>query len=243
MRRISFIIAFLLIFIANAGAQRTYALLTGISNYGVAEANLSNTTKDVKELQQIFDKQEASTTVLTSSYANHDNIVNKLNAIVTLAKEEDIIVFYFSGHGDTGGFISYGLELFKYSELVEILSVAKAKNIFCFIDACLSGSVSDLMGTTYSYGSNKSRIVFMMSSRADELSMENTWLGNGFFTKAMAKGLRGKADANGDRKVTVAELFSYIYTDVTNRTKDYKQQQHPQLIGPQSSFTAVLANW
>ncbi|MCD8297631.1 MAG: caspase family protein [Prevotella sp.] len=242
MKRFSIIIISLL-FIVSAGAQRTFVVLTGISNYGIENANLGNTTKDVKELKQIFDQQNATVSMLTSSNVTHDNIVNKLKAVVLLATEKDNIIFYFSGHGDTGGFISYGLKMFKYSELIEILSKAKTKNVFCFIDACMSGSVSSLLGSTYSYGSNEAKIVFMMSSRADELSSENSWLGNGYFTNAMAKGLRGKADTDGDKKVTLGELFNYVYKDVTNRTHGAKYQQHPQLIGPKGSFNTVLTSW
>ncbi len=243
MKRLSIIVALLLIFIVSVEAQRTFVLLTGVSNYREEGVNLANTTKDVKELQQVFAKQGATVTVLTSKYVTHDEIVAKLDAIITLAQPEDKIIFFFSGHGDTGGFIAYGRQMFKYSELINILSTAKTSNIFCFIDACMSGSANDLLGTSFSFSSNEAKVVFFMSSRANEYSMENTWLGNGFFTKALIKGLRGKADENGDKQITVSELFSYIYADVTNRTKDQRYQQHPQLFGPKSRFSDVLAIW
>ncbi len=243
MKRVSIIIALLLVFIVSAEAQRTFALLTGISNYGVEGINLANTTKDVKELQQVFQNQGATVTVLTSKYVTHDEIVTKLNAIISLAQPEDKIIFYFSGHGDTGGFIAYDRQMFKYSELINILATAKTNNVFCFIDACMSGSANDLLGSSFSFGSAQSKIVFFMSSRANEYSMENTWLGNGYFTKALIKGLRGKADENGDKQITVSELFNYVYADVTSRTKNEKEQQHPQLFGPKSRFSEVLAKW
>ena len=83
----------------------------------------------------------------------------------------------------------------------------------------------------------------MMASRSNELSWENQWLGNGFFSQAVLKGLRGKADANGDRKITVAELYKYVYADVTERTKSSEAPQHPQLIGPKRHFNVVLSKW
>ncbi len=243
MKRITLIIALLLIVI-NAGAQHTYVVLAGISNYGREDINLGLSTKDIKDLKNVFDNQEDVTvSMLTSSNVTRDNLVSKLKAVVQLAGEQDKIMFFFSGHGNVGGFNFYNLTLFKYSELISILSKAKTKNIFCFINACMSGSVGELMGSTFSFGSNESKIVFMMSSRAEEYSWEYSVIGNSYFHKALIKGLRGKADSNGDRQITVQELFSYVYKDVTDRTRDAEYQQHPQLIGPKSSFGTVLTKW
>ena len=83
----------------------------------------------------------------------------------------------------------------------------------------------------------------MMSSRADEYSKENNWIGHGFYTQALLKGLRGKADKNADRQITLMELFKYVYNDVTARSKDYSQIQHPVLIGPSSSYDTVITIW
>ena len=87
---------------------------------------------------------------------------------------------------------------------------------------------------------DKGRISFVMSSRPDELSIENNWIGNGYFTQAMLKGLRGMSDNNHDKKITLIELFKFIYKDVTARTDG---GQHPQLIGPGSAQNSVLASW
>ena len=134
------LLLFLIVISISIGinAQRTYALLTGVSNYGVQGANLQNTTKDVKQLKKVLDKQGMIVTTLTSSNATIPNIEKKLNAIIQLAKPEDKIIFFFSGHGDTGQIITYGPEGFYYRDLMNILSKAKTKEVFCFIDACMS---------------------------------------------------------------------------------------------------------
>lgn len=243
MKKLAFIFIFLLAFV-TVDAQRTYALIAGVSNYGDTEVNLHNTTKDVKELGKVLKNQKAVVAMVTSKYANADNIMKKLDAIIKVAKPEDKILFFFSGHGTTGGIIVYGKTLFKYNDLVAKLSTAKTNKVFCFIDACMSGSVTDAGTSAYTLGqASNNKITFFMSSRADEFSFENQWLGNGYFTQALLKGLRGKADANGDKKITVSELYRYIFTDVTNRIGNAKEQQHPQLIGPKSNFGVVLAQW
>ena len=239
MKRLLLFLSVVLISL-GINAQKTYALLTGVSNYGIQGANLQNTTKDVKQLKKVLDKQGMIVTTLTSSNATIPNMEKKLNAIIQLAKPEDKIIFFFSGHGDTGQILAYGPEGFYYRDLMKILSKAKTREVFCFIDACMSGSVSP---TEYDWADAHKGVTFMMSSRADEFSTENNWIGHGFYTQALLKGLRGKADKNDDRQITLMELFRYVYNDVTARTRNYKQTQHPMLIGPSSSHDTVITRW
>lgn len=243
MKKLSTILILLVLSVTSIDAQKTYALLTGVSNYRNEQANLYNTTKDVKELKKVLSHQNVMASVLTSKYANHENITRKLNAIVKLAKPNDKIIFFFSGHGDTGGFFSSDLTMFRYQELIDILKKAKAQNIIIFIDACKSGSVKSISRDNFGIGNNYPNITFVTSSDGNELSAENRWVGHGFFTQALLKGLRGKSDKNTDKQVTLIELFSYIYNDVTARTKGSENEQHPQLIGPKSMYNLVLMRW
>lgn len=242
MKRLS-VIAILLLALIGANAQKTYVLLAGVSNYGDEQLNLYNTTKDVKQLKKVFDNQHATTAIVTSQYANHDNIVKKLNAIVKLSKDEDKIVFFFSGHGTPGGFVTSDRTLFNYQELVDILSKAKARHVVCLIDACMSGSVKTISANNFGCGSNNPQMTFMASSDGTEVSGESSMVGHGYFTKALLKGLRGMCDRDSDKQITLIELFNYVYSDVTARTKGTEKQQHPQLIGPASMHGLVMASW
>ena len=84
------------------------------------------------------------------------------------------------------------------------------------------------------------RLVLFLSSRDNESSMENMAVGAGFFTRAFLKGIRGKSDANGDKKITVLELFKYIYKDVKLHSQD---MQHPTLVAAASQQQNVLMTW
>lgn len=237
-------ILFLLMFVTSGMiAQKTYTLLSGVSNYGVDSINLHTTTKDVKQLQQVFKNQGFTNAIVTSKYANHANIVTKLNAIVRLAKANDRIIFYFSGHGTPGGFVTSDRSLFNYQELVNILSKAKAKQVYCIIDACMSGSVKSIAANNFGVGNSQPSICFLTASDATELSRESSIVGHGYFTKALLKGLRGMSDKNSDRAITLAELFKYVYNDVTYRTKDQQQVQHPQLVCPASMQDEIITKW
>lgn len=217
-------------------AQTTYALIAGVSAYQNSEMNLGNTTKDAKELKSVLDRLNVKSALLTSKYANYDNIKAKLEKIVETAKTGDKIMFFFSGHGAPGNFCTYD-RLFPYGDLVNILSKAKAKEIYCFVDACHSGSVHETTTSNYDWAKNRS-IIFFMGCKPEEFSYESRWIGNGFFTKALLKGIRGKAAPDG--KITVRNLFDYIYKDVTAHTRQYQQPQHPMLIGPSTMHQNVL---
>ena len=235
------LLSLLLLFAACIGlsAQKTYVLSTGVSNYGDPQANLGNTTKDAKSIGALFKSQKnTKVSVLTSSNANKSNIKTHLEAIAKLSKPDDKVIFFFSGHGNTGYFYAYDGP-FYYTELLSLLRTIKAKGIYVFVDACMSGSVSD-NATSYDWASSRtSSVSLMMSSRADELSVESGWVNNGYFTQALLKALRGKSDTDHNRQITLMEAFKYVHKDVTDRIST----MHPQLIANKELFDTVITRW
>lgn len=77
------------------------------------------------------------------------------------------------------------------------------------------------------------------SSGMKEFSQEGTQWGNGHgvFTWALLEGARGKADLNGDCRITAAELTQYITSTVSRETG---KEQTPQSL-PGSSRDLVVA--
>ena len=240
MKKLITILTMLMLVALSIHAQKTYALLAGVSNYRVDSINLPNSTKDVKNLQALFERRGFISVPVTSKNANHDNIVKKLNAIIRLAKPEDKIIFYFSGHGSPGGFVPSDRSFFNYQELVDILKKAKAENVFCFIDACMSGSIKSISANYFGMGNGTPHICFMTASDATEYSMESKLVGHGYFTKSLLKALKGMSDGNSDNAVTLNELFYYVYNDVVARTKNSKNVMHPQLLCHPSMKNIVI---
>ena len=246
MVEIKQILSFLLIMIFSAtmmNAQTTYVMSIGVSRYADSNNNLSQTTKDAKSFRDIMSNHTDKITLLTSSYANRDNILKKLKGLSRLAKEDDKLIVFYSGHGYPGGIYPYD-EPVSYQEINDILKRSKAKEKICIFNACHTGSVSDVKKETATYKAPSSgNIIYIMSSRADEYSYEHPIAGHCIFTAGMLKGLRGKADANNDKKVTVSELFNYVYNDVVHTTTSLDLSQHPQLIGVKSVADAVIVDW
>jgi uncharacterized caspase-like protein len=245
MKRLSMIMLALAFIVVSVQAQKTYVLLTGINNYGMEEeANLKYPVKDVKELKQVFKNQKYTVASLTGKYVTPQNIQEKLDAIIKLARPADRIIFFFSGHGGSGAVACYqGAPLF-YNDLVNMLSKAKTNQIFCFIDACHSGSAlsATLAGNA---NLNGAKPVFITACRPEETSADMALIENGLFTQAVLKGLRGKADENRDRMVTLVELFKYVHRDIASKMTRFPAdaQMHPQLIGSTSLYNTVIAKW
>lgn len=225
-------------------AQRTYVLVTAVSHYDAGEGNdLPMVDDDAFNVYKIFKKQpKTSVGILTSKHVTNANIERKLEAIVKVARPEDRIIFYFAGHGEQDGcFYTNGGHKFSYVDLSTILSKANTKNVFCIIEACYSGSSAEAANKTF--GKEHPWITYIVSSRADETSKATGVIQHGIFSNAVCKGLRGAGDQNADRKVTVQELFDYVYKDVTGHTEFSETMQHPQLIGPADMFDKVIINW
>ena len=70
--------------------------------------------------------------------------------------------------------------------------------------------------------------VALMSSSAQERSYESEEFcgGHGAFSCALLDGLKGEADANGNRLVEVQELYEYVYGRVKTMTS---KRQHPAI--------------
>jgi uncharacterized caspase-like protein len=236
------ILTLLLIIIASMSINaRTFVLATGVSNYGDEKINLSQTTKDAKRFKEVMETQTHDITLLTSSNVTRNNVLEKLRAICNRAQEGDRVIFFYSGHGMPGAICAYD-QAISYEDLIAVLSSSSASEKICFIDACHAGTMAK-NATDYSWTKSikdKSGQIFFVSCRSDEYSSESRILGAGYFTQALLKGLRGMADTDNNKQITVIELFKYIYGDVLTHSQ---QKQHPQLIAPKSLYDVVISKW
>ena len=208
-----------LLFMLGANAQKTYVLVVGVSSYQDSRMNVTQTTKNAKSFAQKMKTQTPDVSILTSSYANHDNVLAKLKAICRGARSTDLIVFYFAGHGgvdetQTGCICAYDEPIY-YSELMSCFKQSKAKEKIMLVEACHSGS------TLTSY--IDPGVTCLASSRMNEYSYYHDLIGAGYFSNAVLVGLQGKADANKDMKITVRELYNFVYSYVVGKSG---KQQH-----------------
>ena len=71
----------------------------------------------------------------------------------------------------------------------------------------------------------------MLASRPTEAALELGALGHGLFTHSLLEGLRGAADRDRDRTVTLQELYDYVEAEVRRTARSVGRDQHPVLKG------------
>lgn len=249
MKRLTMFLSMMVIAIAALFAGETYALITGVSSYADPRNNTHQTTLDAQNFRNIMRNETKNITLLTSKNATVDATIEKLKKFAAGTKEDDRIVFFYSGHGDGGqggskpGIYMHDGKTLPYETIVKILRASKAKEKVIVINACYSGTLGDVIK---SMGENND-IIAMTSSRPDEVTYEDSLLGGCFFTRSLEKALMGKADVNADKKVSVMEAFRYVHKDVVDRTTKSAnaQPQHPCLAAPSwvKDRDMILMDW
>ena len=173
---------------------------------------------------------------------NEANVKAALKKIAATAGANDEVIFFFSGHGGPGAFCLFDKNM-TYYDLLSILSKSKCRNILVIIDACNSGSLAGAVTQLKKENKWGGNIASIVSSRASENSIENPLVGAGFLAQGIMKGLRGKADADGNKQLTIRELFRYTFNDVSTRAAKVDKAQHPQLIAPAAMQDNVIWKW
>jgi len=67
-----------------------------------------------------------------------------------------------------------------------------------------------------------------MSSKREEYSLEDQGMRSGIFSHYLIRGLKGDADVDGDKVVTMRELYDFVYKNVRTYTSN---AQTPSISG------------
>jgi hypothetical protein len=183
--------------------------------------------------------------VLTDETATREGILRAMRDKFLKADANDVVMFFFSGHGLEGCFLpsdydGYNNKL-RHEEIKQILKQSKAKHKLCIADACHSGSL-DYSGSLAAKGpapvslqryyqafeDSEGGIALLMSSKSQELSLEDHGLRHGVFTYYVLQGLKGQADRNNDYIISIKELYNFVYGKVRDYTAG---AQTPVLTG------------
>lgn len=217
-------------------AQNIYLLSVGISDYQGDGNDLKLPENDARTVSYVY-KQCGNATVetLLNSSASCENIKNRMTALFSKAGKDDIVVLFFSGHGSPSGFAAYD-GILSYSEIRKIYSQCKSRNKMVFADACFSGKLRVTDDSAPTSGKQQN-VMFFLSSRNDEMSIEAPMMKNGFFTAFLERGLRGGADSDRNRVITAKELFDFVSKGVKEISGD---KQHPVMWGNFSNGMPVI---
>lgn len=243
-RRLTFLLVSFCLAIVSIQAQKSdiYVVSVGISNYQ-AISDLTLPEKDAKSIAELYKTQTKNVILITGKYATKTRILKSLKDQFSRAKEQDMIVFAFSGHGYPGGICPFDMSAkddsgVSYREIRNILKQSRAKRKIILADACFSGGLRNNVSTHHP-NHNDADVLLFLSSRGGETSIESPFMANGFFTTYLLRGLRGGADIDRNKKITAKELFQFVSQGVKERSKD---QQHPVMWG-KFDDGYVLMDW
>jgi hypothetical protein len=179
--------------------------------------------------------------VLVDEDATRANILQTLRQVLLKADDNDVIMFYFSGHGLDGSFLPQDYDGINnrllHSEVKQILEQSRAKHKIVVADACFSGSMLAMkqpfamqqMQSFYrAFEDTKGGTALFMSSKSQEYSLEDQGLRSGIFSHYLIRGLKGEADVDGNKIVTMREVFDYVYKNVRSYTSN---AQTPTISG------------
>lgn len=221
------------------GITKVWAMIIGVANYPNIKS-LNYTDDDAYRVANFLQRPEGGALpdeqirILIDESATRNKILAETRALFSQADGDDVVMFYFSGHGMDGAFLPRDFtgssNKLYHSEIRKIFESSNAKHKICLADACHSGSLDKsnkdmgaVIDNYYSaWGNSSGGMVLMMSSKAEETSIEYRGLRQGVFSYYLIKGMKGEANTNYDKIVTITELYDYVKKNVQTYTS-YKQ--------------------
>ncbi len=222
---------------APAEAERRYALVIGANAGWSSDRPLRFAETDAARVRDVLvgfggfapDRVELMRDPSTA------DVRAALRKLATTARDdgEDTLVFvYYSGHADDKHLHLRG-DALSHRELQDTLRSLPVTIKLGVVDACKSGAVTRKGGAPVDefnvdvVNPKVSGMVLLTSSGADELSLESRSLAGSVFTHHLVSGMRGAADDNADRQVTVMEAYQYAYTRTRATTAIGATTQRP----------------
>ncbi len=212
-----------------------------------------------KVLVQLASVPEENLLVLQGAPAKHvRSVLTDVAARVARLRVEQptarpMLIVYYSGHSSATG-LHLGNTQLAFAELRASVQAVGADLAVYVIDGCRSGGLARSKGGMHAAAftitdepalQNKGTAV-LASAADNEDAQESDRLGGGVFTTHVIAGLRGAADADADKRVTLSEAYAYAYRETLLTTSRLRVQQHPtyqlQLEGGQDVTLSRMDN-
>lgn len=224
---------------------KVWAVVVGVARYAHMPA-LKYTDDDAYQIYAFLKSPEGGALpddqirVLIDENATRQNILESIRKIMLKADDNDVVLFYFSGHGLEGSFLPVDYDGYNnrvaHEDIKALLEKSQAKHKIVIADACHSGSLLAMkqplhqLVTKYyaAFENSTGGTALMMSSKGEEYSLEDGGLRSGIFSYYLIRGLKGMADKDQNKIVTIQELFDYVYQNVRTYTGNL---QTPTLTG------------
>lgn len=222
------------------GVER-YAIYIGCNDGGKERQQLLYAGSDAMNFKRTMADvggitENNSFILIDPSKKEINNAIEMISARIEKNKNPSVrteFVFYYSGHSDEESLL-LGETKYDYSSLKQTITDIPSDIHVVILDSCYSGNFIRTKGGQKKkpFLVDDSSVVkghaYLSSSSETESSQESDEIGASYFTNSVIAGLRGAADASGDKKVTLTELYSYAFSETLKNTEAANAgPQHP----------------
>jgi len=231
---------------ASSPEVRIWAVIVGVAQYQHMPV-LRYTDDDAYQVFAFLKSPEGGALpenqvrLLIDEDATRGKIIHTMHDIFLRADENDVLIFYFSGHGLEGSFLPFDYDGYSnqlmHEEVRNLITQSKAKHKLVVADACHSGGLLAMRNAKLdpsleklyaAFEDSSGGLALMLSSKGEEYSLEDGGLRSGVFSHYLIAGLKGSADFDGNKLITIGELFAYVEQKVKAYTA---RAQNPILKG------------
>jgi WD40 repeat protein len=170
-----------------------YLVAVGSSKFSDNAFDLNYASKDARDVEKLFRSQASFHKVYVKTLIDQEvtrGNVNQLGSFYAPATENDLIIFFFAGHGILDANLNYYLSTYNtdfsnpsenaipYSLIDELMDKARSRKKLLFVDACHSGEVDKVeselrASTTTQEGQIKFRTVGNTVASTNKLGLKN----------------------------------------------------------------------
>ena len=239
---------------------QVYALIVGISDYEDEKVkDLSFAHRDAEAFADYLSSPAGGSvpseniSFLINKDATIGNIYAAKRNIQMKATADDLVYFYFSGHGaieefyESGFFLAYdtpfqnyltnAIRILDINNMANVLSTKKDVKVVVITDACHSGKISSADEARALHGEllskSEANEVRIASCESDQFSQEGeAWGdGRGVFSYYLINGLRGLAEmGEPDGIVTLSEIRMYLEQKIPSDVAKIKATEQVPVI-------------
>jgi hypothetical protein len=218
--------------LVETGSVRRFALVIGANDGGTQRVKLRYAGTDAKTIAKVLGDlggvKKSDRMVLEDP--TQDVLLWEIGTIAERVRRAKAggdnvqFIFYYSGHSDEEGILLGGVRM-EYRDLRKAIDKVPADVRVAILDSCASGAFTRSKGGTkrapflVGQQTDVKGHAYLTSSSEDEAAQESDRVGGSFFTHFLTTGLRGAADEDGDRMVTLSEAFQFAFDETLARTE------------------------
>ena len=238
--------------------NRRVAIIIGVENYENTPVKALYANNDAETFKNFAYRSlgisKSNVKVLIDSDAKRINALKALKKWlpkkITAPNQFELFVF-FSGHGYPSD--EEGLHLIpqdgdptlleesalSHRKIIKLIEKTKPKSVTMFLDACYSGQsrtdevlvagLKPIIVTAVNEEIPENFSIFS-SSKSSQVSATIKEAEHGIFSYYLMKGFMGEADIDKNRKITNAELYSYLQENISQEAFTQNREQDPTLM-------------